>query len=346
MLGLIFSLDYEIYGTGRGSFTSLMIEPTNRLVTLFRDYGAKVTIMAEVAEILALKKHPEFQETAGLIEAQLRAALSAGHDVQLHLHPAWFNARFQDQQWHLDFDEYCLPGLPETLVSHYVNLGKEYLERLAKDVRPDYRCVAFRAGNWLIQPSAHVVRALEEAGFLYDTSVFKMGRGNVGPFAIDFRDAQSDLFPWTVASDDINRAADRQGLREVPILTRKVLFTSMLTAKRLRLQWRLRRDSGINGRPEATDGLGSGKSVAGFRLLFPKKFDFCRSTFRELRGFLDYAVRRAEHHVATIPVVSIGHSTEFSDDGSVTRFLDYVNRRYAGEVFYTTFLGCAEMGLC
>ena len=56
MLRIIFTLDYEIHGNGDGSPLALMVEPTNRLFNLFDEYGAKLTIMADVAEILKFKE--------------------------------------------------------------------------------------------------------------------------------------------------------------------------------------------------------------------------------------------------------------------------------------------------
>ena len=52
MLNVIFTIDYEIHGNGEGSPHELMVEPTRRLLDLFEKYGAKLTIMADVAEIL------------------------------------------------------------------------------------------------------------------------------------------------------------------------------------------------------------------------------------------------------------------------------------------------------
>jgi len=59
MLRIIFTLDYEIHGNGDGSPLALMVEPTNRLFNLFDEYGAKLTIMADVAEILKFKEYKE-----------------------------------------------------------------------------------------------------------------------------------------------------------------------------------------------------------------------------------------------------------------------------------------------
>ena len=51
MMHVIFTLDYEIHGNGEGSPYELMIEPTERLLQLLDEYGAKLTIMADIAKM-------------------------------------------------------------------------------------------------------------------------------------------------------------------------------------------------------------------------------------------------------------------------------------------------------
>lgn len=340
VVGLIFTLDYEVYGTGAGEPRSLMLEPTSQLLALFNEYGVKLTIMAEVAEILAFKRQDGFQRIAAAIEKQLRATLAEGHDVQLHLHPAWFNARHDGQSWQLDFSEYSLVSLPKQRIDRYIKLGRDYIEDLARPIRPGYRCIAFRAGNWLMQPSGNVVAALEGNDFVYDTSVFKYGRRSVGPYVLDYRRAWSNLLSWVVDPNDINRPAERSGLREIPILSRKVFITSMVTLRRLRMQRRLVRHARRNGDADYPEFLGTGRRLGKLRLFYPKKFDFCRLSFREMKRFLRYAVKRHGGEGKIVPVVAIGHSTEFSDDGNLRRFLEYLTRARSDEVLSTTFSDC------
>ncbi|MBP3199302.1 MAG: hypothetical protein J6N21_20215, partial [Butyrivibrio sp.] len=100
---LLFTLDYEIHGNGDGQPQSLMVEPTSRLMNLLEKYGQRVTIMADVAEILAFKRY--YYETAQDdfhvidIENQLREAIRRGHDVQLHIHSSWFKAKWNGKKW-------------------------------------------------------------------------------------------------------------------------------------------------------------------------------------------------------------------------------------------------------
>ena len=339
MLGLIFSLDYEIYGTGKGGFSNLMIAPTSRLLDLFDKHKAKLTIMAEVAEIMALKRSGSFSPIVERIENQLVRAIERGHDVQLHLHPAWFNARYDGRRWILDFDEYALVGLPYERIRLLIQQGKEYLENLLHDAehRSDYKCVAFRAGNWLMQPSRDIIEALEKNAIEFDTSVYKWGFGRVGQYTVDYRGAHSNIFSWTVDKEDINKEClGRRGLKEVPILTQQVFVTSMLTWKRLNLQWKLRRDSkdDVKG---SNHSLGGGKKTGSLKLMHAKKFDFCRLSFREMKNFLAYAEDRAKSVEAMVPIVAIGHSTEFCDDGCIEDFLSYLNTLGTERIAWTTF---------
>jgi hypothetical protein len=347
MISLIFTLDYEIYGTGTGDFDSLMIEPTDRLLDVFDRFGAKLTIMAEVAEILAIKKYAEYSTTVRKIEDQLKRAITCGHDVQLHLHPAWFNAHFNDGHWTLDFSEYALVGLEQDKIDSYIRQGKEYLENLLREVDEDYRCVAYRSGNWLIQPSRKVVEVLEKHQICYDSSIFKWGYGQAGNYEIDYTEASSHIFPWRVDPADINRTADRDGLLELPIFSQKVFISSMLTFRRLLLQYRLRRGSRDGGSEQHEPGLGSGRRLGGYKFFVPKKFDFSRLSYREMKQFVASAekqTRREYGNGKLMPLVAIGHSTEFYESKSIGRFLEHLNELGPDRVQTGTFRTLYESG--
>lgn len=340
MLEIILSLDYEVYGTGRGDPRRLMLDPTAALLAILNRHGARVTIMVEAAEMLAFRREPAFRGIAQELQHQLQQALRQGHDLQLHLHPAWFNAVYRQGQWHLDFTEYALPGLATRRILACVQAGKRYLEDLAAPVQPDYRCVAFRAGNWIMQPSADLVACLEQAGFLLDSSVYKGAWGQVGRWTVDYRLAPDEMLSWTVDPADICRSAPRTGLREVPIFSQTVPLIWMLSPKRLRTHWRLLRNSRGCLRT-ASHGEGTGRSLNGCRWRHPRKFDFCRLGLPQMKHCLEDALRRSESIAGPVPVVAIGHSSEFRDDGSLDRFLEYANGRPAGSLRWATFGDCS-----
>ena len=124
-------LDHEIHGNGDGCPHELMVEPTRRLMDQFDRHGAKLTIMADVAAILKFK---EYQEQTGrddfhydAIAEQLRDAVRRGHDVQLHLHASYFNAKHEGGRWLQDWSEYNFAGLPFERRNALVRIGKKYL---------------------------------------------------------------------------------------------------------------------------------------------------------------------------------------------------------------------------
>ena len=236
MLAPLFTLDYEIHGSGSGCPFALMVEPTRRLIELFDEYGAKVTIMADVAEILKFKEHlsisgeDAFHSQA--IEQQLRRAVAGGHDVQLHIHSSYFEARLANGHWSQDWSEYNFAQLPAARMDWMVKQGKQYLESLLRPVNSGYRCTVFRAANWSVSPSRTVVEVLVKNGIRVDTSVFKYGcrRGLV---EFNYSRAPSALVPWRVSADDICEEDDRGKLWEFPIYAELRGLGAFLTPQRL-----------------------------------------------------------------------------------------------------------------
>ena len=347
MLHVIFTVDYEIHGNGDGDPKGLMVEPTDRMLRLLDEYGAKLTIMADVAEILRFK---EYAERTGrddyghlAIVEQLLYAISKGHDVQLHIHSSYFNAVHDKDRWAQDWSEYDFAMLPYERMNWMVRTCKEYLESLLKPVKQDYACTAFRAANWSVSPSTNVVRALVNNGIQIDTSVFKFGRRN-GAVSFDYADAHSPLLPWRASESNIC-AKDENGLLwEVPIYTEKRWIGAFLARGRL---YRMMCDFSHKGPFNVSHTkAGTGEPPAGQRrarlaklqALFRThawKADFNQCDGRQLVGALQRAERSvpnaAEVHV---PFVLIGHSKLFTkaNEGTLRPFLSHIARhsdRYA-----------------
>ena len=121
---LIFTLDYEIHGNGDGNPLSLMVEPTERLMKLLEKYGQKLTIMADVAEILSFRRYYEQTGRDDFhvleIEDQLKEAVQRGHDVQLHIHSSWFKAEWNGKKWDQCIEEYNMAALPQERIDRMV----------------------------------------------------------------------------------------------------------------------------------------------------------------------------------------------------------------------------------
>lgn len=333
MLNVIFSLDYEIHGNGDGCPFELMVEPTNRLLDLFDRYGAKLTIMADVAEIL---KFREYKEQFGrddyyydAIVAQLKDAVRRSHDVQLHLHCSYFNARYENGKWQQDWSEYNFAGLSETRISDVLAIGKTFLEEHLQPVDPNYRCYAFRAANWAVSPSRNVVRGLINNGFEVETSVFKYGRRE-GLVNFDYSQAPSNMVPWRANENDICRADESGPLLEVPIYCEARYLPAFISPNRIyrALSGRKHRlNYSSNGASRQRPGPWSKLASAFKRHAW--KADFNQCTGAQLIGALKRAATTHHHEGQSLPFVLIGHSKLFTrqNERSLRSFLEFVAAR-------------------
>ena len=357
MLDIIFTTDYELHGNGEGSPYSLMVEPTRRMMRSFERHGAKLTIMADVAEIGRFKDyaavHGEDRFHAGMIEDQLREAVGCGHDVQLHVHPAYLGAVFENGRWGQNWAQSDLARLGYERLTRIVGDGKSYLEGLLRPVAPDYSCVAFRAGYFSMQPSADIVRALKDQGIRIDTSVFKYGAKS-GLVRFDYSRAFSRLVPWPVDQEDVCLPDPRGELWEVPIYCENRRLWHFVSLTRLYRVWHTRTHPLAGGPGEAGDGGGvRGRTTEGhwgklFRRSLealgflarkhPLKMDFNQCSGRQLIG----ALKRIETEYADfpfpLPVVLIGHSKLFTpyNERTLRVFLEYVAKN-AGRCRFSTF---------
>jgi len=346
MLQVIFTLDYEIHGNGEGCPQSLMVDPTYRLLRLFDEYGAKLTIMADVAEILKFKeykyKYGRDDYRYDAIVDQLRRAITTGHDVQLHIHSSYFNARYLNGHWVQDWSEYNFASLPYERMNWMVMTCKEFLEALLKPSDPGYRCIAFRAPNWSVNPSKNVVRALIKNGIKIDTSVFKFGRRQ-GIVSFDYSSAHHPLLPWRANPNDVCRYDAASPLWEFPIYSENRWIGAFATPNRL-YRTLLGRLHKVSNDSSAKQGprLNVKKNTRTLSWIFHKnawKADFNQCSGRQLIR----ALPRAEKQVPTTsdaPFLLIGHSKLFTrwNEFSLHSFLAFVQKHHPRFAFGT--FGC------
>jgi peptidoglycan/xylan/chitin deacetylase (PgdA/CDA1 family) len=322
MVECVFTIDYEIYGDGRGSLKELVYEPARRLKAMFDQAGAKLVVFVEAAE---LEKIDEFRTDPAIddVKQQIRSFYEDGHEIALHIHPQWYNARYEDGVWNLDYDEYSLGLLSEQRIDAIVGRAIAYLRGVLDD--SDFTPLSFRAGNWLFQPTAKIARVLARHGVKIDSSVFKGGRQR--KHGLDYRRAGRNGYYWNF-SDDVNVADPGGPLLEIPVYTRMVPFWKMVTGKRLGLQ--AKAHSG--GKP-MRDRFERLLDLARFR--HPLKFDFCRMTLSELEETIEMASHadQAEPH-ARRPIVAIGHTKDLEDFETIHAFLSYLQRKSIGVTMF------------
>lgn len=178
---ILFSADYELFlGKNFLSEKEVLIDPTENLLSGCQEDGIPVTLFADVASVWQYRSLEIKSDYPRLFDEQLLKAINSIHDVQLHMHPHWLTSGYNGNEWIMDTSKFklCDVGFKDNKNSQkyyaedLISNGKSYLENLLQQEKPNYRCLAFRAGGYGIQPEDQkLFKALLAEGFLIDSSV-------------------------------------------------------------------------------------------------------------------------------------------------------------------------------
>lgn len=337
---LYFTLDYEIHGNGDGNPYQLLVEPTYRLMDMLEQYGQRVTIMADVAEILCFRR---YWETTGIddfhvaeIELQLCEALRRGHDVQLHIHSSYFNAQWNGARFDQCIEEYNMAALPYERVRDMVGQCLHYLENLLRPIKSDYQVWLYRAANWSMMPTPILYKVLTEFGITHDTSVYKGGcqGGNV---CYDYRYAHDNLLSYHASSQDINLLDPSGQIIEMPIYTEMRPFWDFVSPIRIfrmvraKFHKHKRKESATASAAQQVANKDDNRklSLRSFFVKSPLKMDFNQVNSHGLIRMMKNIIRRAKHeHLEHVDVILIGHSKTFVpyNEKTLRPFLEWVQK--------------------
>lgn len=335
-IGLIFTLDYEIHGNGQGDFSSWAYFPTSHMLDIFDLYGAKLTIMAEMGHYWAMKKYEHlFSNEIHLFESQLKNTIERGHDVQLHIHPQWSEAHFAEGRWRLDFSRNTIKKLCNNYDEAYFYLtkGKNDLENLLSPIDPNYQCKCYRAGYLQMQPSENIIKALEDAGFISDSSVQKGTVVNDSLRLLDYSHAYSRYMPWKVSTREICKKDETGKIIEFPILTERLIIKK--TVSRIRRLIFRNRFQGIDKiipkflssysqvRP-SNEKLPVRDKIKTLQAKSWDYVDFCRKDSKYLISAIKKVVSDCNRNESAnyVPLVLIGHSKDFFFANHLSLFLE------------------------
>lgn len=325
-MDLILTLDYELYGDGSGDVFETMIDPTNNFLALCKRHGIKSTIFFEIMEYLKIKeewnKGNKMNYTANPAEAisdQIIEAYKAGHDIQLHIHPHWINAKYEDNRWLPDSRYWKLTNVPLTGDENFplgleelLKLGKESIEAILKPIDPDYKCNIFRAGGYCMTPSDKVVASLINLGFIADSSVIPGAYLNNEFYFYDFQHISSEMpFWWINESVDLP-VKTRTDFVEIPVFAKKMRRYKKYDLQRIKIALK---NKGSN-LTKIKDKVEDRKSLAAkFNFFLQEEsltWDFCLFSSKKMNNYLKLARKiSAQSSSGFHPFVLIGHSKEF-----------------------------------
>lgn len=309
---LILTVDYELFGNGRGCIDRCVIDPADQMMCITQDFSAPITFLVEVTEFIAMEAEGA---PVDRMRKQLAQAVAQGHDAQLHVHPQWEHAtELPDGIWRVDNDRWRIGDLPFANTLRLLRMGKEWLEDVVNV--EDYRVLAFRAGGLCIQPSTVVIRALSELGFLVDSTVAPGFRNTAHGEWSDFRSVPKMPY-WKSDSDVCSAVAS--GLWEVPIVAGRIAPWRHLRTRTVKSR-RLYDDGtfayGCRGSYRGPDGgWGRLKGKLGKVMrLGHVMLDFSTMPVDVLADITQQWMNRYGYDAKALPLVAIAHTKNFTSD--------------------------------
>jgi len=217
---VILTLDYELFfGSRVGTPQRSMIAASNRLLNVLQRYDAKAVFFVDATYLARLKTlkqdHPALQHDYDDVTYHIRQLESKGHQIQLHIHPHWFDSFYEGNSWKLNLNR-------NQLIDWGKQEGNKIISSSVAELNQHLsnKVFAFRAGGLCVQPFPHISRALSENGITLDCSVFKNGKHLSDLESFDFT-AAPDLTHWKFSCDPC--VPDETGIfREIPISSMRV----------------------------------------------------------------------------------------------------------------------------
>lgn len=192
MLYVCVSFDYELFlGGNNVSEEEVLLRPTEKLSKMLQDLGVSATFFADVCCPKAYRRLGK-NEFAEAFDAQVRLLTRQGHDVQLHIHPHWETVSCVGSDTVFSRDRYRIHNWTDEAgrlipAQALIRDGVDYLKKCILPENPDYRCVAFRAGGYCLQPEKQLAQILFEEGIRIDSSVCRGMAYNGDGMFYDYR---------------------------------------------------------------------------------------------------------------------------------------------------------------
>jgi len=166
---IILSYDYELFfGDRSGTVQKSLIEPTNQLLDAMDSVGFKGNFFIDwqMIKYLSMEDDNRCKQDYDAIVNQLKDIVHRGHRIELHIHPHWVDAKYNgDGTWNFnEFEHYSLNSFTKDEITEMFVGGTNLLESIAREVEPDYKIVAFRAGGWAVQPFDMLKEGFIKAG--------------------------------------------------------------------------------------------------------------------------------------------------------------------------------------
>ena len=233
---VILTFDYELFfGDRSGTVQKTLIEPTNIILDAMDSVGFKGNFFVDwqMLKYLRQENNVRCKNDYTLIVTQLKDIVRRGHRIELHIHPHWVDAKYKGNgTWDFsDFKHYSLLSFSRDRVVEMFIEGYELLTSIAREVCPDYKIIAFRAGGWAVQPFGILKDAFIKTGIHVDSSTMPGVEIKTDYSYCNFLNITKPTSGWYRFSDSVEICKQDGEFIEVPISSVKPNLISRVFGK-------------------------------------------------------------------------------------------------------------------
>lgn len=345
--------DFEVMGNGLGNVAHLQYLPALSLINIANKYNVKITFMVDVAHQLVLRanmQHPEIRVQAKLWDETVLLLKEYGHDIQLHLHPQWLNAKYENGHFYLS-DNWnlgrCTPIDQHRLITESV----EYLNNLLVNKFPEYKVCAYKAGSWGMQPSSNLQAEFEKVGINIMMGV-RQGL-EIPSQGVDYTCLEEAYLPYYPDSDNLQILSDKvRNLAVIPLQSydpdlitfSRYMLNQVITKYRYQNNLRYYSPRPI---PDEVKNLNPLKGKSLFKLglrPYSTHLKIGNQSFSYLKKSFDTVIRRLEEIDADrIPILIESHTKQYRHHyHDIEKFLAYVSEKYESSVEFSDLSGFSQ----
>jgi hypothetical protein len=325
--------DWELRGDGSGDIEEIQFASMRRLLAVYKKFGVRTTFLPDVMQQIRFRTFADgdggLRRHADSWDEHAREAYCEGHDIQLHLHSQWSDARYENGKWQLN-GAWSLLKYDRDSASRMIAEAKRYLEELLRPIDPQYRCVAFRASALALAPSPHLLSSLAALGIEIDVSMAGGFYLDNETLQLDYRNCEESFLPYYPRSDDARSVSDKRAPVVCVPLNHFYGSRREVTKQNLALATaRVSRRSNATPTPRAQlDTQTSGVARVYEKLIAPaikRKYfvsDLSRLNYPLLREMLASIRNRARASgLSKVPVVLTNHPKDVRDWKAIERFV-------------------------
>lgn len=241
MLNICLTFDYELFlGKNFGTEAEILFTPTEQILKLLKSENVSATFFIDICSAIQNEKLGRSSYVKAFRE-QIQELYREGQDVQLHIHPNWLRSVYKEKEWIFDQESYRLHFFgfdrkADESAFTIINNSIHYLNNILYEVDNNYRCIAYRAGGFAIQPHKELVKALYDCGICVDSSIAPhlVSTSNTNFYDYTHKTEQVN---WYLSSEHEwwkNSVKAENSLYEIPIATENKNPISFLITRAIR----------------------------------------------------------------------------------------------------------------